>query len=55
MTMEELYQAMKDSLKYLNLRFSDMHEVDVCLNDGFLVFSHENRQTSIEIVESKDV
>lgn len=53
MTMEDLYQELKDVLKYFGLSFHQKDEVTVKLVelDGvlYMSFSHNNRHTFIEI------
>lgn len=50
-TMEDLYGEMKDALKYLGVRFHDMHNVKVKIEDNKLVFSHWGKSIAIDINE----
>lgn len=50
-TMEDLYGEMKDALKYLGVRFGDMHTVKARIEDNKLVLSHWGKTISIDINE----
>lgn len=45
--MEELYQEMKDALKYLGLSFHQMHAVEVTLRGHCIVFSYGGRSCTV--------
>lgn len=52
-TMQYLYDEMKDVLKYLNVRFSDMHNVTVSIEGTCMVFRHWGKTVSVDM-EPKD-
>ena len=51
MSMDELYEEMKDVLAYLGLKFADKDKVAVHICDGRLYFVHGDREISIKLEE----
>lgn len=49
MTMQDLYDRMKDALKFFGLRFSEMHEVRVSVKGDRVCFDHEGQQITFEL------
>lgn len=48
MTMGDLYEEMKASLKFLGLSFGDMHKVEMTSGEGYVQFSHGGRTVKID-------
>jgi len=51
MSMEDLYQEMKDALKYFGLHFSQKDEVKIWVADGRLYFCYDTKEISIQLEE----
>lgn len=48
-TADDLYEEMKDAMRYLGVRFHDRHLVKVKIEDNKLVFSHYSKSIAIDI------
>lgn len=48
MSMGDLYEEMKASLKFFGLAFSQMHEVSLAVVDGKIAFSHGGRTITFD-------
>lgn len=48
MTMGDLYEEMKASLKFFGLAFSQMHEVSLAVVNGNIAFSHGGRTITLD-------
>lgn len=48
MTMGDLYEEMKAALKFFDLAFSKMHDVEMDIIDGKVRFSHGGRSITID-------
>jgi len=49
MTMEYLYEQMKDALQYFGLAFSHMDRVTVSIEENHITFIHDNRKITLTI------
>lgn len=50
-TMDDLYYEMKEALRYFDLRFGQMNEVEVsCLDDGRVEFSYDGRKIVVQLL-----
>lgn len=52
MNAEELYEAMKQALTFLGLRWGDMSAMQVSLRDKKLVFSYEGKEVAIPLPDN---
>lgn len=49
MTMEDLYQDMKDALKMFDLHFGDKEEVQIELTKDGLTFRHGRKSVTVDL------
>lgn len=48
MSMSDLYEEMKASLKFFGLAFNQMHEVSLAVVNGKITFSHGGRTITFD-------
>lgn len=51
MSMDELYLEMKEALRYFNLRFSEMGQVEITIAGNCIFFKYNGRAISIPFGE----
>lgn len=51
MTMGDIYEEMKQVLKFFGLGFNEMHKVAFVIKDGCLIFSYGGRAISVDPLE----
>lgn len=49
MTADDLYEELKEALKYLGLRFHERDQVKVTIVDNELVFTYRGKSISFDI------
>lgn len=54
MNAEELYFEMKCALEYFGLSFNEKHEMTVACTEGFIVFSHDDREVKVKLKATGD-
>ncbi len=53
MNMQELYDEMKEVLKFFDLRFSQMNQVEFSIDGSNLVFKHKRMSVHIDTEDTE--
>lgn len=51
LTMDDLYEEMKEVLRYLGLSFHEKHKVNVVFREGEVIFTYKERHVAIKGME----